>query len=128
MRMITAFIRPDRLAQVKEALFKEGITGMSLSHVLGHGGEKETVQQYRGSAVVFEFVEKVKIEIAVTENLLDRAIDAIVKAAQTGNVGDGKIFVQPIERVVRIRTGERNDPAIIPGLTEAARSVSTTNS
>jgi len=114
MKMITAIIRPERLAPVKAALFREGITGMSLSQVLGHGGELETVEQYRGSAVVFEFVEKVKMEIAVPDDLVETTIDAILRTAQTGKVGDGKIFVLPIERVVRIRTGEENSPALIP--------------
>jgi nitrogen regulatory protein P-II 1 len=113
MKMITAIIRPERLAQVKTALFKEGVTGMSISQVLGHGGERETVEQYRGSAVVFEFTEKVKLEIAVADHLLDRAIDAIVTAAKTGTVGDGKIFVQSIERVIRIRTGQEDKAALV---------------
>lgn len=114
MKMVTAIIRPERLPDVKTNLFREGITGMSLSTVLGHGGEKDTVEQYRGSAVVFEFVEKVKLEIAVPDHLVDKTIETIVKAAQTGTVGDGKIFVQAIERVVRIRTGEENNLALTP--------------
>lgn len=114
MKLIIAIIRPECLAAVKTNLFRRGVTGMSLSNVLGHGGEKETIEQYRGSAVVFEFVEKVKIEIAVPDRLVDSAIEAIVEGAQTGRVGDGKIFVQAIERVIRIRTGEENEPAIIP--------------
>lgn len=114
MKMITAIIRPERLNDVKTELFREGITGMSLSTVLGHGGEQDTVEHYRGSAVVFEFVEKVKIEIACPENLVDKTINTILKTAQTGNVGDGKIFVQTIERVVRIRTGEEDNLALFP--------------
>jgi nitrogen regulatory protein P-II 1 len=94
---------------------------MSLSTISGHGGEQDTVEHYRGSAVVFEFAEKVKIELAVPENLVNTAIDAILHAAQTGTVGDGKIFVQPIERVVRIRTGEEDDLAIFPVPLNAAR-------
>jgi len=113
MKMITAMIRPERLAHVKTALFKEGVTGMSISQVLGHGGERETVEQYRGSAVVFEFAEKVKLEIAVADHQVDRAIDAIVTAAKTGTVGDGKIFVQSIERVIRIRTGQEDKAALV---------------
>jgi nitrogen regulatory protein P-II 1 len=114
MKMITAIIRPERLPDVKSGLFREGIRGMSLSTVLGHGGEQDTVEQYRGSAVVFEFVEKVKIEIAVPDNLVDKTIKTILRTAQTGTVGDGKIFVQPIERVVRIRTGEEDSSALFP--------------
>ncbi len=114
MKMVTAIIRPERLQDVKTGLFREGITGMSLSTVLGHGGEKDTVEQYRGSAVVFEFVEKVKIEIAVPNHLVDKTIDTILNSAQTGTVGDGKIFVQSIERVVRIRTGDEDNLALLP--------------
>jgi nitrogen regulatory protein P-II 1 len=113
MKMITAIIRPDRLSHVKTALFKEGVTGMSVSQVLGHGGERDTVEQYRGTAVVFEFVEKVKLELAVADHMVNRAIDAIVTAAKTGSVGDGKIFVLPIERVIRIRTGEEDKAALV---------------
>jgi nitrogen regulatory protein P-II 1 len=114
MKMITAIIRPERLPDVKATLFQEGITGMSLSTVLGHGGELNTVEHYRGSAVVFEFVEKVKIEIAVPNNMVDTTVNAIVRSAQTGTVGDGKIFVQPLERVIRIRTGEEDSLALTP--------------
>ena len=85
---------------------------MSLSTVLGHGGELDTVEYYRGSAVVFEFVEKVKIEIAVPNNMVETTLNAIVRSAQTGTVGDGKIFVQPLERVIRIRTGEEDSLAL----------------
>src|SRR5580658_9274217 len=84
MKMITAIVRPERLPDLKSSLFHEGITGMSLSTVLGHGGEHDTIEQYRGSAIVFEFVEKVKIEIAVPENLVDKTIALILAAARTG--------------------------------------------
>ena len=114
MKMITAIIRPECLPDVKATLFQAGITGMSLSTVLGHGGEQNTVEHYRGSAVVFEFVEKVKLEIAVSNKLVDKTISAILGSAQTGQVGDGKIFVQAIERVVRIRTGEEDSLALAP--------------
>jgi nitrogen regulatory protein P-II 1 len=114
MKMITAIIRPERLPDVKTSLFREGFTGMSLSTVLGHGGEQDTVEHYRGSAIVFEFVEKVKLEIAVADHLVDKTIATILNSAQTGSVGDGKIFVQAIERVVRIRTGEEDNLALSP--------------
>ncbi len=114
MKMVTAIIRPERLQDVKTCLFREGITGMSLSTVLGHGGEQDTVEQYRGSAIVFEFVEKVKIEIAVPNHLVDMTINTILNSAQTSTVGDGKIFVQSIERVVRIRTGDEDNLALLP--------------
>ncbi len=114
MKLITAIVRPERLAAVKLALFREGVTGVSTERVSGHGGEHEIVQHYRGASVVLEFHEKVRLEIAVSEPFVERTIDAIVAAARTGEVGDGKIFVQPLERVVRIRTGEQNNAALTP--------------
>ena len=114
MKLITCVIRPERVAAVKESLFRAGVTGITLSHVTGHGGEREIVEQYRGSSLVLEFHDKVKIEMAVSEPFVEPTIDAIVAAAYTGQVGDGKIFVQPLERVVRIRTGETNNDALTP--------------
>ena len=114
MKLITAIVRPERLAAVKLALFREGVTGISTERVTGHGGEHEIVEHYRGSSVVLQFHEKVKLEIAVSEPFVERTIDAIVAAARTGQVGDGKIFVQPLERVIRIRTGEQNNAALTP--------------
>ena len=114
MRLVTAIIRPDKLAAVKEALFEAGVTGMTLSRVSGHGGEREVIEQYRGARYMVEFHEKVQLTIGVSEAFVDTAIDAIVKAARTGEVGDGKIFVQPLERVVRIRTGEEDESAVTP--------------
>ena len=114
MKLITAVVRPARLRAVKEALFRAGVTGMTLSRVSGHGGEREVVEHYRGSALVLEFREKVRIEMAVSEPFVEATIEAIVSAAQTGEVGDGKIFVQPLDRVVRIRTGERDNAALTP--------------
>ncbi len=112
MKLITAIVRPERLAAVKMALFRQGVTGISVARVTGHGGEHEIVEHYRGSSVVLEFREKVKLEIAVSEPFVERTIDAIVSAARTGEVGDGKIFVQPLERVIRIRTGEQDNAAL----------------
>ena len=114
MKLITAVVRPERLRAVKEALFRAGVTGMTLSRVSGHGGEREVVEHYRGSALVLEFREKVRIEMAVSEPFVEATIDAILSAAQTGEVGDGKIFVQPLDRVIRIRTGERDTAALTP--------------
>lgn len=114
MKLITAIIRPDRLPHVKEALFRIGVTGITLSRAAGHGGESETVESFRGSAVVLEFHEKVKIEMAVSEPFVDATVAAVVKAARTGAVGDGKIFIQPLERVIRIRTGEEDVSALTP--------------
>ncbi len=114
MKLITAIIRPDRLRAVKEALFRVGVTGMTLSRVSGHGGEREVVEHYRGSALVLDFRDKVKIEMAVSEPFVERTIGAIVGAARTGAVGDGKIFVQPLDRVIRIRTAESDNAALTP--------------
>jgi nitrogen regulatory protein P-II 1 len=114
MKLITAVIRPERLRDVKEALFRVGVTGMTLSRVSGHGGEREIVEHYRGSAFVLEFREKVKIEAAVSEPFVEPTIRAIVSAARTGEVGDGKIFVQDLDRVIRIRTGECDTAALTP--------------
>lgn len=112
MKLIVAIIRPQRLAEVKRALFEVGVTGMTLSRVSGHGGERDVVQQYRGESVVLEFHEKVRLEMACSEEFVERAIDAICDGARTGEVGDGKIFVLPLERTVRIRTGERDNDAL----------------
>ena len=114
MKLITAIIRPEKLDDVKAALFREEVTGLTISRVSGHGGEKEHLETYRGRPLVFEFHEKVRLEIAVSEPFVDRTLKAIVDAARTGNVGDGKIFVQPLERVVRIRTGEADNDALTP--------------
>ena len=114
MKLITAVIRPNKLSEVKEALFKAGVRGITISRVSGHGGQGGVVEQYRGSQYVVEFHDKVKLEIAVSEAFIDTTIDAIVKAARSGEVGDGKIFVQPLEQVVRIRTNERDDEALTP--------------
>ena len=114
MKLITCVVRPERLHAVKEALFEVGVTGMTLSRVSGHGGEREVVEHYRGSALVLEFRDKVKIEMAVSEPFVEATIQAILRSARTGEVGDGKIFVQPLERVVRIRTGESDVEALTP--------------
>jgi nitrogen regulatory protein P-II 1 len=112
MKLIVAIIRPEKLADVKRALFEVGVTGMTLSRVSGHGGERDVVQQYRGESVVLEFHEKVRIEMACSEEFVERTIDAICEGARTGDVGDGKIFVLPLDRTVRIRTGERDNHAL----------------
>ena len=112
MRLITTIIRPERLPEVKAALFRAGVTGITLSRVTGHGGEREVVEQYRGSTIVAEFHEKVKIEMVCSEPFVEPTIQAILSAARTGEVGDGKIFVQALERVIRIRTGEQNNDAL----------------
>ncbi|GGK31820.1 nitrogen regulatory protein P-II [Deinococcus malanensis] len=114
MKLITAIVRPERVQQVKESLFQAGISGLTLSRVSGHGGEQELVEHYRGTRVMVEFRDKVEVRMAVSEPFVDAAIQAICSGARTGEVGDGKIFVQPLERVVRIRTGEENNAALTP--------------
>jgi nitrogen regulatory protein P-II 1 len=121
MKLITCIIRPERLSAVKEALFRAGVTGMTLSRVSGHGGEQEVVEHYRGSSLVLEFRDKVKIEMACSEPFVELTIQAIVSAARTGNVGDGKIFVQPLDHVVRIRTGETDNAALTPVTADAVQ-------
>jgi nitrogen regulatory protein P-II 1 len=114
MKLISCIIRPERLATVKEALFRAGVTGITITRVSGHGGERDMVTVRRGSKLLLEFREKIKIEMACSEPFVEATISAIVAAARTGSVGDGKIFVQPLDRVVRIRTGERDNAALTP--------------
>ena len=112
MKLITAIVRPERLPEVKAALFRAGVTGITISRVSGHGGEQELQEQYRGRTVVLEFREKVRLEMAVSEPFVEPTIQAIITAARTGQVGDGKIFVQPLGRIIRIRTGEEDTAAV----------------
>jgi nitrogen regulatory protein P-II 1 len=114
MKYIVAVVRPERLSAVKEALFRVAVTGMTITRVSGHGGEHEIIEHYRGSSVVLEFRDKVRIEMAVSEPFVEPTVRAIMDAAQTGEVGDGKIFIQPLEQVIRIRTGERDVDALTP--------------
>ena len=114
MKYIVTVVRPERLQAVKEALFRVGVTGMTLSRVSGHGGEHEVIEQYRGSAVLLEFHDKVRIEMAVSEPFVEPTIQAILSSARTGEIGDGKIFVQPLDRVIRIRSGEEDTEALTP--------------
>jgi len=114
MKLITAIIRPERLNAVLEALYRVEVRGITVSHAKGHGGEGESVETYRGTTVRVELSNKTRLEIAVSEGFVDLTVAAIAKAARTGEVGDGKIFVVPIERVVRIRTGEENQDAVTP--------------
>ena len=112
MKRVEAIIRPSKLDEVKDALGEAGITGMTLSEVKGFGRTGGRKEVYRGSAYVVDFVPKVKIEIVVPDELVHDVLDAIEKSAKTGRIGDGKIFVTPIEEAVRIRTGERGKEAI----------------
>ena len=112
MKLITAVVRPERLRAVKEALFRAGVTGMTLSRVSGHGGERELVEHYRGSSLVLEFRDKVKIEMVLRDEDVDKVIETILTHARTGEPGDGKIFVLPMDEAVRIRTDERGDEVL----------------
>jgi nitrogen regulatory protein P-II 1 len=112
MKLIIAIIKPFKLEEVKEALAAAGIEGMTVSEVKGFGRQKGHTEIYRGSEYTVDFLPKVKIEIAVADESAGKAIDAIVKAAKTGKIGDGKVFVLPLEEVVRIRTDERGEAAV----------------
>ena len=112
MKLIIAIIKPFKLEEVKDALSSIGIEGMTVTEVKGFGRQKGHTEIYRGSEYTVDFLPKVKIEIVVTDELVAKAIDAIVKAAKTGKIGDGKVFVLPIEEAVRIRTDERGDTAV----------------
>ena len=114
MKMITAIVRPEKLEAVKAALFAAEVEGLTISRVSGHGGEKTVLESYRGQPLVYEFHDKIRFDIGVSEAFVDVTIDAIVAAACTGEVGDGKIFVSPLERVVRIRTKEIDRDAVTP--------------
>jgi nitrogen regulatory protein PII len=112
MRKIEAVIKPFKLDEVKEALHGIGIQGMTVTEVRGFGRQKGHTELYRGAEYVVDFLPKIKIEIAVKDEMVDKVIDAIVKAANTGRIGDGKIFVTSMEEVIRIRTGERGSEAV----------------
>lgn len=112
MKKIEAIIRPFKLDEVKEALLEEGIHGLTLTEVRGYGRQKGHKETYRGSEYQIEFVPKIKIEIIVDDNLLEKAVDAILRAAKTGQVGDGKIFISEVMDAIRIRTEESGRDAL----------------
>jgi nitrogen regulatory protein P-II 1 len=112
MKFITAIIKPFKLDEVKEALSAVGIEGMTVTEVKGYGRQKGHTEIYRGSEYTVDFLPKVKVEIAVTDDLVAKAVEAIAKSAKTGKIGDGKIFVLPLEEVIRIRTDERGEAAV----------------
>ena len=112
MKQITAVIKPFKLEEVREALAEVGVTGLTVTEVKGFGRQKGHTELYRGAEYVVDFLPKVKIEVVVRDQDVDRCVDAIVGAARTGKIGDGKIFVTAVERVVRIRTGELDDSAV----------------
>jgi nitrogen regulatory protein PII len=112
MKLVTAIIKPFKLDEVRTALAELGVSGMTVTEVKGFGRQRGHTELYRGAEYVVDFVPKTRLEIAVRADLLDQVVDVIVKAARTGKVGDGKIFVTAIDRVVRIRTGEMDDAAL----------------
>ena len=112
MKQITAIIKPFKLEEVREALADCGVTGLTVTEVKGFGRQKGHIELYRGAEYAVDFLPKVKIEVVVQSDLVERCVDAIMQAAQTGKIGDGKIFITPVERVIRIRTGEQDEAAI----------------
>lgn len=112
MKLVTAVIKPFKLDDVREALSEIGVQGITVTEVKGFGRQKGHTELYRGAEYVVDFLPKVKIEVATSDDLLDQVIEAITKAANTGKIGDGKIFVTPLEQAIRIRTGETGTDAI----------------
>ena len=112
MKQIIAVIKPFKLDEVREALASVGVTGLTVTEVKGFGRQKGHTELYRGAEYVVDFLPKVKVEAVVTEEVLDSAVDAIIKAARTGKIGDGKIFVRSVDQVIRIRTGETGSDAV----------------
>lgn len=112
MKLVTAIVKPFKLDDVREALSEIGVQGITVTEVKGFGRQKGHTELYRGAEYVVDFLPKVKIEVAVSEDLADQTIEAITKAANTGKIGDGKVFVSPLEQVIRIRTGETGEDAI----------------
>ncbi len=114
MKLVVAIVRPEKVNHVLEALYREDVRGLTISPVHGHGGETELVETYRGTTVKMELHDKVRIEIGVSDHFVDRTVGAILASARTGEVGDGKVFVLPVEKVYRIRTGEEDQAAVTP--------------
>ena len=112
MKKIEAVIKPFKLDEVREALSEVGITGLTVTEVKGFGRQKGHTELYRGAEYVVDFLPKVRIEVVLADDLVERAVDAIIRAARTGKIGDGKIFVSAVEQVVRIRTGESGEAAV----------------
>ncbi len=114
MKLVIGIVRPEKANHVLEALYRAEVRGVSISRIEGHGGELERVETYRGSTVKMGLSEKVRFEIAVSDTFVQPTIDALCEGARTGEVGDGKIFVVPLEQAVRIRTGETDTGAVTP--------------
>ena len=112
MKQITAIIKPFKLDEVREALAEVGVSGLTVTEVKGFGRQKGHTELYRGAEYVVDFLPKIRLEVVLSEDMVDPAIEAIVRAARTGKIGDGKIFVTPVEQALRIRTGETDDEAL----------------
>jgi nitrogen regulatory protein P-II 1 len=112
MKKVEAIIKPFKLDEVREALSEMGVTGLTVTEVKGFGRQKGHTELYRGAEYVVDFVPKVKVEVVVADSLVERAIEAVVKAGRTGKIGDGKIFITNVEQAVRIRTGESGEAAV----------------
>ena len=112
MKLVTAIIKPFKLDEVRECLSEVGITGLTVTETKGFGRQKGHTELYRGAEYVVDFLPKVRVEVAISDDKVETVIEAIIKAARTGKIGDGKIFVSPLEQVVRIRTGEMGDTAL----------------
>jgi nitrogen regulatory protein P-II 1 len=112
MKQVTAVIKPFKLDEVREALADVGITGLTVTEVKGFGRQKGHTELYRGAEYVVDFLPKIRLEVVVAESLVEQAIEAILRSARTGKIGDGKIFVTPVEQVIRIRTGETGEAAV----------------
>ncbi len=114
MKLVVAIVRPEKANDVLEALFRSDVQGLTISRAQGHGGETEQVETYRGTTVKVELQEKVRFEIGVSDHFVETTVRAVLGAASTGEVGDGKIFVLPVEKIYRIRTGEEDRAAVTP--------------
>jgi len=114
VKLVIGIVRPEKANDVLEALYRAEVRGVSMSRVQGHGGELDRVETYRGTTVKMGLSEKVRFEIAVSESFVEATIEAVIEGARTGEVGDGKIFVVPLERAVRIRTGDTEEGAVTP--------------
>jgi nitrogen regulatory protein P-II 1 len=112
MKQITAVIKPFKLEEVREAMAEQGVTGLTVTEVKGFGRQKGHTELYRGAEYVVDFLPKVKLEVVVKTEDVDRCVEAIIKSAHTGKIGDGKIFITAVERVIRIRTGELDESAV----------------
>jgi nitrogen regulatory protein P-II 1 len=114
MKLVVAIVRPDKLSDVLESLYRAEVRGLTIGRVQGHGGETEHVENYRGTTVKMDLSEKVRLEIGVSDHFVKPTVEAILAGGRTGEVGDGKIFVVPVEKVYRIRTGEQDQAAVTP--------------